>query len=241
MHVALEFDLRPAGNLLVVRQVAQGGHDARLVEDRRPHAADQPPRFEMRLPHHLHARIVGGPGVPGRGPLGLLVGLELDHRGGQLLGQPVVDVVGDQLPFVIAGAEHVPERSSLPIDGFLGPRSLRVLFALADSLRPVPPCGPPRAFDPLHLHAAPEIGNQTLQKFHPPAVIRHANTLPDPPLSPRRCGCDRRFQTAAARRSPSARPRRRSTDRPDGSGAHEIARFWSRSPRRSRSAERTLD
>ena len=184
-HVALEFDLGPAGLLLIVSQVGQGGHDSRLVEDRGADSADQPAGFEMRLPHHLHARVVGGLGVLGRGTLELLVGLELHHRGGQLLGQPVVDVVGDQLPFVIAGAEHVPERFSLPIDRFLGPRSFRVFFAQAlIGFRQFRRAGFDAPFElPLHLHALGDVGNETLQEFHVPAVARHADAaLPDPSL-----------------------------------------------------------
>ena len=57
----------------------------------------------------------GQPGIVSlRRILGLLVfqvieSLELHDRPGQLLGQPVVDFVGDELPFVVAGVQQVLE------------------------------------------------------------------------------------------------------------------------------------
>ena len=39
----------------------------------------------------------------------MIESLELHDRPGQLLGQPVVDFVGDELPFVIAGVQQVLE------------------------------------------------------------------------------------------------------------------------------------
>ena len=48
-----ELDLRAVGLSLVVDQMGDGGRDPRFVEDRRSHAADQPPGLGMGLPQHL--------------------------------------------------------------------------------------------------------------------------------------------------------------------------------------------
>ena len=48
------------------------------------------------------------------------VDLELHDRPGQLLGQAVVDVVGDQLPFVVAGLQHVLQGSPFPFQRLPG-------------------------------------------------------------------------------------------------------------------------
>ncbi len=87
---------------MLVDQMRDGGHHARLVENRRPHTADQSPRFEVRLTQHGLTCFVG----PGRlgGPRVFQVGvrLKLHDRAGELLGQAIVNFIGYGLPVVIA-------------------------------------------------------------------------------------------------------------------------------------------
>ena len=64
----------------------------------------------MGLSDEPHGRLVGFPGFDRRVLLQAVVGLELHHRRGKVLGQPVVNLVGDDLPFVVAGLEHLPQR-----------------------------------------------------------------------------------------------------------------------------------
>ena len=45
--------------------------------------------------------------------------LKLHLRSGKILGQAVVNLVGDDLSFVVAGLEHSPERLSLPFQSLL--------------------------------------------------------------------------------------------------------------------------
>ena len=46
--------------------------------------------------------------------------LKLHDRSGKILGQPVVNLVGYGLPFVVAGLEHSPERLPFPLQSLLG-------------------------------------------------------------------------------------------------------------------------
>ncbi len=51
--------------------------------------------------------------------------LKLHGRTAKILGQSVVNLVGDGLPFVIASLEHSPERLPLPFQSLLGPFAIR--------------------------------------------------------------------------------------------------------------------
>ena len=55
----------------------------------------------------------------------MVEGLKLHDRTGQLLGQSVVDLVGNHLAFVIAGLQEVIESPVFPLQGFVGSFSLR--------------------------------------------------------------------------------------------------------------------
>ena len=46
--------------------------------------------------------------------------LKLHPRTGKILGQPIVDLVGYGLPFVVAGLEHSPERLPFPLQSLFG-------------------------------------------------------------------------------------------------------------------------
>ena len=118
---AAKIDLRSLVEGRIVDQMGDGGHDARFVEDRRPHAADEPPGLGVALAGAWPCRASKALAASfGFACLKMVVDLELHDRPGQLLGQSVVDVVGDQLPFVVAGLEHVLESSAFPLQGLLG-------------------------------------------------------------------------------------------------------------------------
>ena len=74
----------------------------------------------MGLTNKLHGSLVGFlrfvRGVLSQG----IVSLKLHPRSGEILGQPVVNLVGDDLPFVVAGLEHSPKRLPLPLQSLLG-------------------------------------------------------------------------------------------------------------------------
>jgi hypothetical protein len=75
---------------------------------------------KLGLPQHLHARVVGHLRV---GRLMLfqgLIGLQLHDGRRQLLGQAVVDFVGDQLALVIARPQHVPQRAPFALQRLVG-------------------------------------------------------------------------------------------------------------------------
>ena len=109
-----------------------------FIDDRRAHFADQAPRLGVGLANKLHGRLVGFlrlfRGVLPKG----IVSLKLHARSGKILGQPVVNLVGDDLPFVVAGLEHSPERLPLPLQGILGfPPFRRVAKEAYHAGRPV--------------------------------------------------------------------------------------------------------
>ena len=74
----------------------------------------------MALPQHGHSGIVSLGRILGPCLLEMLIDIELHDRAGKVLGQAVVDFVGDQLPFVVAGLQQVPEGAMFPLQGFLG-------------------------------------------------------------------------------------------------------------------------
>ena len=83
--------------------------DARFIEDRRPDAGDQAAGLEMPLPQLTtrgveSIRCLLQPGCPSDGQ-----DLELHEGPRQLLGQAVMDFVGNELPLVVAGAEQMFE------------------------------------------------------------------------------------------------------------------------------------
>ena len=109
---------------LLVHKMGDGRHDARFVEDRRPDAGDQTAGLEMALLEHRHAGVVGLRRLFGLRVLQVGEGLELHDRPGQLLGQSVVDFVGDELPFVVAGLQQVFEGAMFSLQCLLGPLAL---------------------------------------------------------------------------------------------------------------------
>ena len=59
LDAGAEGDLRPVLLFLFVHEVGDGRHDPGLVEDRRPHAADQSAGLELALAEHRHPGGVG--------------------------------------------------------------------------------------------------------------------------------------------------------------------------------------
>ena len=90
-------------------KVGDGLHDARFIEDRRPDPGDQAAGLKMPLLEHGHPCIESLRRLLRVLVLQVIESLELHDRPGQLLGQPVVDFVGDELPFVVAGVQQVLE------------------------------------------------------------------------------------------------------------------------------------
>ena len=109
-------------------EVGDGFHDAFFIENRRPDPGNQAASLKMPLLEHGYARIESIRRLFGLRVLQMIVGLELHDRPGQLLSQPIVDFVGDKLPFVVAGSEHVPEVAVFPRQCFLGMLSIRNVF-----------------------------------------------------------------------------------------------------------------
>ena len=103
----------------------EGGHDPRLVEDRRANAADQAAGLGVGLAKHRHRGMEGVGGLFRTGILEMVEGIELHDRAGQFLGQTVVDLVGDQLALVVARLEKVPGASDVRPGGTPRPASDR--------------------------------------------------------------------------------------------------------------------
>ena len=110
---------------LFVDKMADSSHNAFLIEDRRSYAGDQAAGFEVALAKHRHCCMVGVGCLLWLGFLQMVEGIELHDRPGQLLGQPVMDFVGDELPFVIAGLQKVLEVAVLLRQCLLGLSSAR--------------------------------------------------------------------------------------------------------------------
>ena len=127
-------------------------HDARFIQDRRPNAADQASGLEMRLPQHGDRGVIRFRRLLRLRVLLMPIGFELHDRPGQLLGKPVVDFIGDQLPFVVARLQQVLERAMLFLQRLLRLPSLR---GVADKMDQA---GPPIVGDPvrhdIHVHNA---------------------------------------------------------------------------------------
>ena len=62
----------------------------------------------MALPQHGHSSIVSLCRILWLCLLEMLIDIELHDGTGKVLGQAVVDFVGDQLPFMVAGFQQVP-------------------------------------------------------------------------------------------------------------------------------------
>ena len=128
---AVKFDLTEilyAGALLAALFVNQMGdrlHHARFVENWRADAGNEASGLEMGLPQHHHAGLVGLDCILGALVVELLEDLELHDCPGQLLGQAVVDVVGDELPLVVARLQQMLEVEVLFRQGLLGLLALR--------------------------------------------------------------------------------------------------------------------
>ena len=86
-----------------------GSNDTLLIKNGRPHAAYQAPGLEMGLAEHGYAGVISFCGVLGYRLFEMIVDIELHDCPGQVLGQPIVDFVGDGLPFVVAGLQQMPE------------------------------------------------------------------------------------------------------------------------------------
>ena len=106
-------------------KMGDGRHDARFVENRRPDTGDQTTGLEVALLEHGHPCIIRLCCLFGLRVLLVVVGLELHDRPGQLLGKPVMDVVGDQLPFVVAGLQQVLEGAMFSFQCLLGLFAIR--------------------------------------------------------------------------------------------------------------------
>jgi PAS domain-containing protein len=115
-----------------------------------------------------------------------------DHRityvnafGCQLLGQSVVDLIGDHLPLLIARTQHVPEALLFAVQGFLGDpqsrdirddrgESLRVRFRIVDEEHVLPGCDANAGFGCQRQFAGPFPVRQYARKdfvFEPLAIF----------------------------------------------------------------------
>ena len=81
---------------------------------------DEAAGFEMPLVQHGDARIVGFCRFAGFCFFEVVEDLELHDGAGQLLGQPVMNFISYQLPFMIAGLEQVFEGPVLFLQRLLG-------------------------------------------------------------------------------------------------------------------------
>ena len=96
--------------------------------------ADQTTCFQVGLTNKLHGGIVGFPRFLRGIFFENIMSLELHHGSGKILGQFVMNLVGYDLPFVVAGLEHFPKRLPLPLQSLLGPFAFRdVLTRTYDS------------------------------------------------------------------------------------------------------------
>ena len=86
----------------------------------------------MGLTNKPHRYIVGFLGFVRRVLFQGIIGLELHSRSGKILGQPVVNLVGNDLPFVVAGLEHSPKRLPFPLQGFLCTFAIRNVSVRTD-------------------------------------------------------------------------------------------------------------
>ena len=121
LDLGLELDDGPSFSPFLIHEMSDGRDDPFLVEDRRTNAADQPSGLVVGLAEHRDCGMQGVGGLFGPGLPQMVEGIELHQCAGQLLRQSVMDLVGDQLPFVIAGLKKVPERSTFAFRGLLGP------------------------------------------------------------------------------------------------------------------------
>ena len=83
------------------------------------------PCLKVGLTNKLHGSLVGFCGFVGGVVSQGIVTLELHPRSGKILGQSVMNLVGNDPPFVVAGLEHSPKRLPLPLQGLLGPFAIR--------------------------------------------------------------------------------------------------------------------
>ena len=104
----MEIDLRSLATAMFMDKVGDGRHDAGFIENWRPapwRSIAGPQNALVGAWSSLHRKPSP--------PLGVLVlqvieSLKLHDRPGQLLGKFIMDFVSDELPFVVAGLEHVP-------------------------------------------------------------------------------------------------------------------------------------
>ena len=101
LDLVLKVDMRSAAHLIIFDQCLHGGDDAEFIEYRRPHTADQAARLGQAVSQGLVQFTQRGIRFFRR-PVDAVFGcLALIESGHQLLGQPVMDLVCDQLAFLI--------------------------------------------------------------------------------------------------------------------------------------------
>ena len=174
-RVLLEFDLRPAGPVLFVHQILNGLDDAELVEHRRTQAADQPTGLVDGAADQLHARVKSFPRLGRIARERLAKGLQAEDCAGKLLGEAVVNLVGDQLAFLLVNVEQSPQQLLLfldalggqPLPGHIGANGHDALGAVLFG-QPHEAAQPPQAENVLHFHA--------LRRARGKRLIQHSTT-----------------------------------------------------------------
>ena len=93
--------------------MGNGDHNPGFIQNRRPYTAYQPPGLFMCLTQHGYRRVQRFRRLFRHDVLLIGIGLELHDGPCQLLGQTIMDFVGNHLPFVVAGLEQVFEGTVL--------------------------------------------------------------------------------------------------------------------------------
>ena len=110
-----------------------GVDDPQLVEGRRPEAADQPPRLVGRRPQKTQTFAKFA--VFGRATQAMFAGLQLHHRPGEILGESVVNLIGDELPLAFLDLEQPPQQVSLVLQRLLRCLEREDIFAADENGR----------------------------------------------------------------------------------------------------------
>jgi hypothetical protein len=109
LNVAVEFDLRAAAFPLFVNQMRDGGLNPDLIDDGRANLAYQATCLRMGLAYELCGCVVSFSRLVRVTLPKPIENLKLHPRRGKVLSQPVVNLVGYGLPFVVASLEHSPK------------------------------------------------------------------------------------------------------------------------------------
>ncbi len=105
LDTAAILDLWPLEAAFFVHKMADSIHDAQLIKNRRSYTGNQTAGVGVGLLKHCRPRVIRLCRQFGLLVFQMIEGLELHDRPGQVLGQPVMDFVGDGLPLMVAGLQ----------------------------------------------------------------------------------------------------------------------------------------